>query len=435
MEGTTLGIYGIVIMLVGLFLLRIPAGFIMALIGFLGLAIATSFKSALGTIGSEFWNIFSNYNFTIIPMFILLGEFIYYAGYSDKLYNTTYKWFGHYRGGLAITTIMASAGFSAICGSNTATAATMSAVAIPTMKKYNYHPVLRSGAVAAGSTLGVMIPPSIVLVVYGLYTGESIGKLFFGTLIPGILLTIFISATVFIICLRHPEWGPKGAKSSWWERFKSLPEVLEIIILFVVIMSCLLTGIITATEAAATGCFLGLVICILRKKMTWEKFTASVYDTLRISCMVFMIVAGATIFGRFITITRLPFEVASWISTLDWPGWLILIMMMVCYAIGGCLMDALAFLLVSLPIFYPLIQSMGYDPVWFGVVICLVTTLGAITPPIGICCFVVAGMSKDIRIEQVFKGSLYYIPAYILTIILLMLAPYWSVLILSNLAR
>lgn len=429
------GVYGIIIMFAVLFLLRIPAGFTMALVGFLGIAHVTSFQAALGMIGSDMWNIFSSYGLTVIPMFILVGEFIHYAGYNDSLYHATHRWFGHYRGGLAITTIMASAAFSAISGSNTATAATMSTVAIPAMKKYNYHPILSSGSVAAGATLGVLIPPSIVLVVYGLYTGQSIGKLFFGNVIPSLILTILIAATVFFICYRNPDWGPEGPKSSWRERFQALPEAVDILILFGIIMYALFTGVVTATEAAAVSCTLGLIICLLRRKLSWKGFVTSITDTLRISCMVFMIIAGAVVFGRFLTITSLPFEAASWISSLALPNWMLLCAILVCYIIGGCIMDALAFLLVSLPIFYPLVMEMGYDPIWFGQVITIVTTMGSIMPPIGICCYVVAGMAKDIPLSTVFRGGLYYIPSYIIAIILLMISPYWTVLVLSDLVR
>lgn len=435
MSGPELGIYGVMVMLIALFFLRVPAGFAMAIVGFLGLAMATSFKAALVLVGSEFWNTFSRYEFTVIPLFILVGEFIYHAGYSDRLYRATYKWFGHYRGGLAVTTILASAGFSAICGSNTATAATMTAVAIPSMKKYNYHPTLKAGAVAAGSTLGVMIPPSIVLVVYGLYTSQSIGKLFFGALIPGAILTLLMAITVIVLCLRHPDWGPKGEKTTWKEKLLALPDVLDILVLFAVILIALSTGMVTATEAAAASCFLGLCICLVRRRLPWKKFRFAVYETLRISCMVFMIIAGATIFGRFMTITRLPFEVASWIGDLDWPNWAVLLMMLLFYAVGGCVMDALAFLLISLPIFFPLIGQMNYDPIWFGEVICIVTTLGAITPPIGICCYVISGRSRDIPIETAFKGAMYYLPAYLIAIACLMLFPEWTVELLAGLVR
>jgi C4-dicarboxylate transporter, DctM subunit len=435
MSGPIVGVYGILVMFAVLFLLRIPAGFTMAIVGFLGIVYVAGMKAALGMIGTDMWNIFSNYGLTVIPMFILVGEFVHYAGYNDGLYNATYKWFGHYRGGLAITTIMACAAFSAISGSNTATAATMSQVAIPSMKKYNYHPQLNAGSVAAGATLGVLIPPSIVLVVYGLYTGQSIGKLFFGNVIPSAILTVLIAATVFYICYRHPDWGPAAQRSGWKERFKALPEIIDILILFAIIMYALFTGVVTATEAAAASCALGLVICVIRRKLKWKNFLGSIDATLRISCLVFMIVAGAVIFGRFMAITRLPFEIAGWISGLALPSWMLFSLIILCYIVGGCVMDALAFLLVSLPIFYPVVMEMGYDPIWFGQVITVVTTMGSIMPPIGICCYVVAGMAKDIPLGTVFRGGLWYIPSYIISIILLMASPYWTVLVLSNLVR
>jgi tripartite ATP-independent transporter DctM subunit len=434
MSGPLLGVAGIVVMFFVLFVLRVPAAFTMALVGFLGIAFVTSPEAAFAMIGSEMWTLFSNYGLTVIPLFILVGEIVHYAGYNHGLYHATYRWFGHYRGGLAMTTIMACAAFSAISGSNTATAATMSAVAIPEMKKYNYHPVLNAGAVAAGATLGVLIPPSIVLVVYGLYTGQSIGKLFFGNVIPSVLLTVLILGTVVLICRRHPDWGPAGPRSGWKDRFEALPEALDILVLFLVIMYALFTGVVTATEAAAVSCFLALVICLVRRKLTWPKFLDAMVDTLRISCLVFMIVAGAVIFSRFLTVTRLPFAAAEWIRTLDLPRWMVLWVILLCYIVGGCVMDALAFLLVSLPIFYPLVVQLGYDPIWFGQVITIVTTMGSIMPPIGICCYVVAGMS-DIPLGTVFRGGLYYIPSYIVSIIILMISPYWTVLVLSELVK
>ena len=434
MSGPMLGVYGILAMFFILFVLRIPAAFTMLLVGFLGIAKATSLDAAFSMTGSELWNIFSNYGLTVIPLFILVGEIVHYAGYNNSLYHASYRWFGHHRGGLAMTTILASAAFSAISGSNTATAATMSAVAIPAMKEYNYHPLLNAGSVAAGATLGVLIPPSIVLVVYGLYTGQSIGKLFFGNVIPSFILTALILVTVVWICRRHPDWGPSGPKSNWNERFAALPEVLDILLLFGIIMFALFTGVVTATEAAAVSCFLALVICALRRKLTWKKVGGAFVDTLRISCMVFMIVAGAVIFAKFLTITRLPYETAEWISALQMPRWMVLWVILLCYILGGCIMDALAFLLVSLPIFYPLVVQLGYDPIWFGQVITIVTTMGSIMPPIGICCYVVSGMS-GIPLGTVFRSALYYIPSYIVSIVILMASPYWTVLVLSNLVK
>jgi C4-dicarboxylate transporter DctM subunit len=433
-SGPAMGLLGIAAMFFILFFLRIPAAFTMTLVGFVGIALVTSIDAAFSIVGTEMWNIFSSYGLTVIPLFILVGEIVHYAGYNFSIYDATYKWFGHFRGGLAMTTIMASAAFSAISGSNTATAATMSAVAIPAMKEYNYHPMLNAGAVSAGATLGVLIPPSLVLVVYGLYTGQSIGKLFFGNIIPSIILTAAILGTVVLICRRHPEWGAAGPRFGWKERMKALPEALDILVLFGIIMYALFTGVVTATEAAAVSCFLAYVICLVRRKLTWKKFVDSMTDTLRISCMVFMIVAGAVIFARFLTLTRLPFEVAEWIGALTLPRWMVLWLILLCYIVGGCIMDALAFLLVSLPIFYPLVIQLGYDPIWFAQAVTIVTTMGAIMPPIGICCYVVSGMS-GIPLATVFRGCFYYLPAYVVSIAILMIFPYWTVMVLSDMVR
>jgi C4-dicarboxylate transporter, DctM subunit len=435
MSGITIGIIGIIVMLLVLFFLRIPAGFVMAIVGFAGAAFMTNPHAALQMVGTDLWSAFSNYGLTVIPMFILVGEIVHHAGYNDSLYRATNKWFGHYRGGLAITTIMASAAFSAISGSNTATAATMSKVAIPSMKKYGYNPTLNAGSVAAGATLGVLIPPSIVLVVYGIYTGQSIGKLFYGNIIPSIICTVLIAATVVVICKVHPTWGPRSPRASWKERLDALPEALDILILFLIIMASLFSGVVTATEAAALACSIALVIVVIRKKITWEKFNASIVDTLRLSAIIFMIIAGAIIFGRFLALSRLPFEAAAAISTISAPKPLLLALILLCYIIGGCIMDALAFLLISLPIFYPIVSAMGYDPIWFGQIITIVTTMGSIMPPIGICCYVVHGMAKDIPLTKVFRGALWYIPAYLIALVIMIIFPYGTVMIISDLVK
>ncbi len=439
MDATLLGLIGIGVMLGAILLLNVTPGFAMALVGFLGIA-ALRTPSLGGTlantaVGAEFWALFSNYGLTVIPLFILLGEVVHYAGYSEDLFRAAERWFGHRRGGLAVTTVLASAGFAAICGSNTATAATMSAVAIPPMQRAGYHPALKAGAVAAGSTLGVVIPPSLVLVVYGLHTGQSIGKLFAGSLVPSVLLVLGFVATVLILCRRHPEWGPGGAASTWREKFAALPKALDVAVLFTVVMAAMFSGKVTPTEAAGVSALLGLGVCILRRRLTWRLFTMALRDTLRISCMVFMIMAGAVIFGRFLTLTRLPFVVAETIGGLDLPGPLILMAMLGVYILGGCVMDSLAFLLVSLPIFMPLVTRLGYDPIWFGQVVCLVTTLGAITPPVGVCCFVVAGTARDVSVATAFRGALYYLPAYLLAVAALLIWPEGTVLRLASLVR
>jgi tripartite ATP-independent transporter DctM subunit len=266
--------------------------------------------------------------------------------------------------------------------------------------------------------------------------GQSIGKLFVGTLVPSAILTIMMIIMTGVICRLYPEWGPRGEKTTLLEKLKVIPTVLEIPILFGVIMTALLSGMVTATEAAPLSCFLGLVICLIRRRLSWKKFVSAVHDTLRVACMIFMIVAGAMLFGRLMTATGVPNEVAEWIAGVGWPNWVVLTLIIMFYIVGGCLMDALAFLLASLPIFFPIVVgTMQFDPIWFGVLICLVTTLGAITPPIGICCYVIAGMSKEISIKQVFKGALCYVPAYIVTIVIMIIFKDWTVNFLAGFAR
>lgn len=417
------GLFGTLVMLAVMLFLRIPVGFAMALTGFLGMAYVVNWNAALGLIGTDLWNTFSSYGLTVIPMFILMGQICFYSEVNQRLYNAAYKWFGHVRGGLGITTVMASAGFAAICGSNTATAATMTAVAMPEMKKYNYDPILSSGSIAAGSTLGVVIPPSVVLVVYGIYTGESIGKLFFGSFVPGLLLAAIMAAIVYLMCVIHPKWGPQGPKFSLLEKIKVLPDAIDMVLMFGIIMYSLYAGFFTPSEAGAAGSVVAIIISLMRRKLTWKRFFGAVVDTVRISCMIFMLVAGAVIFGRFLAVTRLPYEAAAWVSSLAVPDWVILWAMLAIYMIGGCVMDALAFLLITIPIFFPVAQQMGYDPIWFGVVITIVTTMGAITPPVGINAYVVSGMSKDISLSTVFRGVVWFLPSYIITIILIEIFP------------
>lgn len=426
-------------MLALILFLGMSPGLAMLLTGFGGLLALNpphSFSAlAAGTTGSEVWTVFANYGFTVIPLFVLLGEVIFHAGYSDRLFRAAQAWFGHKRGGLAVTTILACAGFSSICGSNTATAATMSSVALKPMGRYAYHPELKCGSIAAGSTLGAMIPPSIVLVVFGLYTGQSIGKLFAGSILPGVTLTLLFVLTVKVIVWRHPDWAQPGVRGSRKRRLAMLPQVIDVAVLFGVIMTAMFSGVVTPTEAAGLGALLGTVGCVLRGKLPMRAFLKAAAATLRITSMVFLILAGATVFGRFLVLTRLPFLLTEWVTQMHMAPFLILLFMMGCYLIGGCIMDALAFLLISLPLFEPLVARMGYDLVWFGQVVCLVTTLGAITPPVGVSCFVVAGMSPDANSAQVFRGAMRFLPAYVLVFVLLNLFPHAMVGWLAGLVR
>lgn len=424
-------IIGIVVMLVFMFL-RMPVGFAMALAGFLGMCYFASPQAAVHILATDIWGQFTSYGLSVIPLFILMGQITFHSGVSERLYRTAYTWLGRMPGGIAMTTILACTGFAAICGSNSATAATMGTVALPEMKKFNYDRALSAGTVATGGTLGVLIPPSVVLIVIGLQTEQSIAKLFVGSIFPGLLLAILFLVTIFILCQRNPALGPPGPATSLKEKMLSLSGVIEILVLFGLVIGGLYAGWFTPTEAGAAGAFGAIVIALAKRDLTWQGFTKSTLETLRISCMVMVLVTGAVIFGRFLTMTRIPFVLADWAGALPVAPVAILAVVFLIYIIGGCLMDALGFLVVTIPIFFPLAMALGYDPIWWGVVICMVTSLGAITPPVGVCVYVVSGLVKDIPIQTIFKGVTFFLIAYIICIIAVTAFPQ-IVLFLPNL--
>lgn len=417
------GLVGICILLLLMFFVEIPVGIAMGIVGFVGVWIILAPDAALALVGTDVWATFSKYSLSVIPLFVWMGQICFYSGVNENLYNTAYTWLGRTRGGLAMATLMACAGFAAICGSNTATAATMTAVALPEMKKRDYAPALSSASIACGSTLGVLIPPSVVLIVYGIYTEQSIGKLFWASTVPGIFLAVLLCLTVYIMCIFRPQMGPGGPQTTILKKIKAIPGAFEMMFLFALVMVGLFYGIYTPTEAGAAGSLFALVLALLRRRLSWKGFVSSIIDTLKVSCMIIVIVTGAVIFGRFLTLSGLPFQVTEFASRLPVAPWVILAVILLAYGIAGCVMDALGFLLVSIPIFFPLVTEMGYDPIWFGVMITLVTTMGAVTPPVGISAYVVSGMSKDIALATVFSGVTWFLPAYIVAIVLMVVLP------------
>ena len=424
-----LGVSGIFLLLLVIFFLRIPVGFAMAMTGFAGFALAVNSRAALGMLGDETWKVFSAYGFTVIPLFIFMGQICFHAGVNKRLYQAAHAWLGHIRGGIAMASILACAGFSAICGSNTATAATMAAVALPEMRKYGYDSLLSTGSVAAGATLGVLIPPSVVLIIIGLQTGQNIGTLFWAALGPGLIMTLLLMSTVGFFCRRHPAAGPAGTRAAWKKRFVSLKGSVEMLLLFLLIMVGLIAGFFTPSQAGAVGSFLALIIALAGRNLSFKGFCLSVADTLRISAMIMVIIWGAVVFGRFLAVTRIPFAVAQGVESLDIPGWMIMLAVAGIYIIGGAVMDALALLIITIPIFFPLAQTLGYDPVWFAVYITLVTSLGAITPPVGINTFIVGSMAPDVPLPRVFKGVMLFVPCFILAIVILLLWPGMALLL------
>ena len=429
----TIGLIGITILLLLLFL-RMPIGFAMALVGLAGFSNIVSVNAALNLLAKDIFATFSSYSLTVVPLFVFMGYIAFQSGMGQRLYYATYRALGHYRGGLTMATIAGCAGFAAICGSTNATAATMGTVTIPEMRRYNYDLALATGAVAAGGTLGILIPPSSVFIIYGIMTEQSIGKLFLAGVLPGILLSVLFILTIYVICRRNPILGPPGPVSSFKEVLLSLTGIGETLLLFCLVMGGLFFGFFTPTEAGGVGAFGAMVIALIRRQLNWQKFFAAVEDTVQTSCMILMIVAGAVIFGRFLSVTRIPFELADWVSGLPLPPVAILGVILMIYAVGGLFMDALAFMMLTISIFFPVAIKLGFDPIWFGVLIIVITEIGAITPPVGINVFVIKGVAKDVPLEVIFRGIFFFLPAYIICLILLTIFPQIS-LFLPNLIR
>jgi C4-dicarboxylate transporter DctM subunit len=423
MDLVLIGIIGIVVLLLVLFFLGMPVGFAMAIVGFCGFCYVVSFKAGLNMIGTDLWFTFSKYGLTVIPLFVFMGYLAFNAGIAERLYNAAYKWVGHWPGGLAIATIGADELFASICGSNTATAATMGAVALPQMKKYNYDTRLSSGTVVTGGTLGTVMPPSVVIIVIGLQTEQSIAKLFLGGILPAILLGILFVLTILILCRLNPDFGPPGPKTTFKEKVKSLPGVIEAIAIFILVMGGLFIGLFTPTEAGAVGVFCTFIVAVATRKLTWDGLVNSIVETLKISCMVFVLVTGAIIFGRFLAVTRIPFLVADFAASLPVSPYVILAFVLMIYLIGGCVMDALGFLVLTIPIFFPLGIALGFDPLWYSIILTMVTTLGAITPPVGVNIYVVKALAPEIALSRIFKSVSFFLMACILSLIILIIFP------------
>ena len=426
MSPTLIGIIGIIVMLL-LFMSRMPVAYVMALIGYLGFSFMVSGKGGLNLLARNVYDVFSSYGLTTIPLFIFMGQLAFNSGISRRLYDTAYKYLGSTRGGLAMATVTACTAFGAVCGSSPATAATMATVGLPEMKRYNYADELATGCVASGGGLGMIMPPSVVLIVYGILTEQSIGALFVAGIFPAILVTILFIISIYIICRLAPEQGPPGKSFPLKVKLKSLLGMGETLIVFILVMGGLFIGLFTPTEAAAVGSFGVLLVSLIRRQLTWQGFVKSLYETLKTSCMVMMLIAGAIIFGKFLAVTRIPFDLAAWVGGLNLPPVIIMAIIVGIYFFGGCFMDALAFVTLTVPIFYPVVMSLGYDPIWFGVIIVMVTEMGVITPPVGINVYVVFGVAKTViggvPLESIFKGIIPFLLAVIVGTIILMILP------------
>ncbi len=422
MSPETVGIFGIALLLL-LFLLRMPVSFAMAFVGFVGFAYLGGIDSAMAILAQDIFETLSSYPLSVIPMFILMGSFAFASGISERLYKTSYAWVGELRGGLTVATVVACSGFAAISGSTAATAATMGKIALPEMKKYGYDDELATGTVASAGTLGILIPPSTVLIVYGILTEESIGKLFVAGILPGFLLTLFFVMTVILLCWRNPKLGPPGPKVSVKKKIKSLSGIIEAVILFALTIGGLFLGWFSPTQAGAIGASGALAIGIVRRKLTFKKLFDSTRDGLRTACMVLFIIAGATVFGHFLAISNIPYALAEWVGNLPIPPMAVMGVMICIYFFGGFFMDSMALIVVTIPIFFPIVLKLGFDPIWFGVIIVLVGEMGVITPPVGVNVFVIKGIAPDVPLHKIFRGIFPFLGALILLTILITLFP------------
>jgi len=423
MSSISIGVVGIGILLL-LMVIRMPIAFVFTLVGFAGFAYMVNTSAALNVLAQDFFETFSGYHLTVVPLFILMGQIAFHAGISEKLYQTGYKIFGRVRGGLAIGTIVACALFAACCGSSPASVATMGSVALPEMRRYKYSERLATGCIAAGGSLGILIPPSVILIVYGILTEQSIAKLFIAGIVPGILLTALFIAVIYIVTLINPELGPSGQATTLKEKISAIfTGVGEAIAIFILIVGGLFFGFFTPSEGGAIGVLGMLVIAVAKKKLTWRGFSEALGETLKISTMVFLIIAGATVFSHFLAITRLPFEISDWVAGIELPRILIMSMIILVYLIGGCFMDAMALIILTIPIFFPVSQALGYDPIWFGILIVVVVEMACITPPVGINVYVLKGVAKDIPLETIFRGIVPFLIVEVILVIILICTP------------
>lgn len=425
MSSEMVGLLGICILLL-LFLLRMPIAFAMGLVGFLGLAYLDTFRAAYYTLSMDIFEVFSSYPLSVVTMFVLMGSFAFASGMGARLYRAAYVWIGGMTGGLVMATVMACAGFGSICGSSPAAAGTMGSIALPEMKKYGYDTALSTGAVAAAGSLGILIPPSTVFIIYGILVEESIGRLFAAGILPGLILTALFMATVFIMCRRNPALAPFGPATGWKEKFKALAGVIETVVLFLFVVGGLLVGLFSPTQAGGMGAAGALFIGLMRRELKWNKFVAACEGGLRMSCMIFLLITGGTVFGHFMAVTNIPFVMVEWVTGIQLPSAAIVGVILLIFFFGGMFMDSMALLMILVPIFLPVLEHLQVNLIWFGVLIVLLVECGTITPPVGVNVFVIKGISLDVPLQVIFKGILPFLAALAVMIILLVVFPWIS---------
>jgi C4-dicarboxylate transporter DctM subunit len=421
MNEITVGIIALALLLL-LFATGIELGFAMALVGFVGFAYLNGFHPAMQLVARDIYDVITNYGYTVFPLFILMGQIGFNAGIAVRLYDAAYKFIGHVPGGLAMATVMGATGFKTICGSAAATAATFASVAIPEMDRYGYDRKLSTGIVATVGSLGCIIPPSVVLIVFGILTEQSIGQLFLAGIIPGLIIATFFLGIIYGWAKINPKIAPMSERSTWKARIRSLPEVVWIILVFLLVIGGIMQGFFTPTEAGAVGTFAVLVLAIAKRSINFTGYVKSVTEALRTAGMILMLITGSVILGHFIAVTNIPQKTADWLVALPLNRYLIMLMICIVYEIGGSFIDDLAFMILATPIFYPAVLKLGFNPIWFGIVIGVVVMIGVVIPPVAVCVFVVHNITKE-PIGRIYKGVAPFLISLILVWGLLFLFP------------
>lgn len=409
--------------LFALLLLQVPIAFGMAIVGTVGFGYYVGFEPAFKSIGSTAVDTVMVYDFSVLPLFILMGNFVARSGISHDLYDASNAWLGHKRGGLAMATVVACGGFSAVCGSSLATVATMSRVALPSMRKFNYDERLATGSIAAGGTLGILIPPSVALVFYGIMTETDIGQLFAAGIIPGILGIFLYAAAVAVVTRINPELGPPGERQPWRDRWLALRGIWGMLILFVIVMGGIYGGVFTPTEAAGIGAFGAFMIALFRRRLSWKITLDALAETGRTTAMLLGLLVGSLLFANFINVARVPNEMAEWFASMNVAPIVVVIICIAVYIVLGCILESISMMLLTVPVFYPVMQSLGFDLVWFGIVVVVVIEISLITPPIGLNVFVLKSMLPDVPLTNIFRGVMPFIAADIVRVALIVAIP------------
>lgn len=415
---------GLALML-ALALLRVPIAISMGLIGFLGVAYLRdwNFAPAFAMVQTKVYETGRNYTLSVVPLFILMGNLVTRAGMSQELFRAAYAFIGHLRGGLAMATVMACAGFGAICGSSIATAATMAKVAYPAMRKLGYSDALSTGAIASGGTLGILIPPSTLMVIYGVMTETNIGKLFAAGVLPGLLATLLLCLAVAWITWRDPAAGPPGQRSSWGERLRALREVWAVAVLFIIVMGGIYGGVFTATEGAGIGAFGGLCFALARRALNWRSLFDSLVESARTTAMLFTILIGALMFAEFVNYTSMPNDLKNFVVSMNIPPVAVVAAICAIYVLLGTAMEELSMILLTVPVFFPLVMHLGFDPLWFGILIVVVVEIGLISPPVGMNLFVLNALLPEVPTRTIFRGVLPFMVADVVRLAILIAFP------------